>query len=1001
MGRAPPKFDISIAGDEQEQSRIQLEKNLLHTDLSLHLSSTHDDYSVENPRHQPGVSAPFSAFHSIDRSREAFDMDEGLSQLHAWSYHTGEDDEGIHPFVGGETLSTAAHHASALTLSAGLGGRGERRDISFSGAEYDPERPLQDLIAGIRSNLTLFDELKAPSRTTSNPVPFDPLVVDSTAELNQVLSPQHVRAASLRVRSPHSEQSTSSSSSEPDTPDPTTSKPKLSETLSHLMFSPKRPRSPALSARSASPAQLRAPARRPTSTSNRSESQHLPQTHQVTVPPSSLRAAQPEVGEGEPTPRPRRVHLHAQIAKPDNVPRPPTPSTTNSNFTRLARGLAREIEAEQSRWHAPMEVEGPHISTKGSGSTQSVLRAKAVLVNAPVSSNGKKKQVQLPDVTGLTVAVESPAKGQPYQSCGDIGKEYDDKEGHARLQLAMNLLQTKIAHLDVENHTSRRRMKELERELDVCRRDVERQRELVMQREEFLSIQQRAETVNTKMKGKARVVGDAKEEQKRYKQAVEEKKALESLILTLRSHMARLSSELASHKTLLDELRSLREADKHTLRQKVREVDLLRREVEKIAGEVEVLKGVVEEGLRERRERSLSYSHDEPQVHDPDDNKREDGGSFEVERTQDDAEGPNPDAQQYANYEEIEDVQPALARRALLERTTHTDQATFGSSPVAGGGSNTRRYVEDIEVDRISAELEERRSERSRSSSRLGSSISSDGSHRAPSVASSARNRQIASSPPGHAATLGNIRQENQSPPPRPFMQDSRPTAPTPAHAAREWRPADETPFPQIRGARLERMFFSAPEHNAKTCTVCHRRRHHAPRPLWYPATKGRNVTVGEVSDEDEGFEEGSVAENRDGGKASEGAAVTLDFLNEDARSASIPPQTVLVRVLRELEDDFTHYKGIYTELADQYKIMDADSNVVKRNALAQHLREVIDILEQRGDQIASLYDLLTFEDKPVARSVVPEKDSKKHGLGPTGLERTRASGSRKRLTFA
>ena len=38
----------------------------------------------------------------------------------------------------------------------------------------------------------------------------------------------------------------------------------------------------------------------------------------------------------------------------------------------------------------------------------------------------------------------------------------------------------------------------------------------------------------------------------------------------------------------------------------------------------------------------------------------------------------------------------------------------------------------------------------------------------------------------------------------------------------------------------------------------------------------------------------------------------------------------------------------IYTELADQYKIMDAASNVVKRNVLAQHLREVIDVLEQK-----------------------------------------------------
>jgi peptidoglycan hydrolase CwlO-like protein len=66
-----------------------------------------------------------------------------------------------------------------------------------------------------------------------------------------------------------------------------------------------------------------------------------------------------------------------------------------------------------------------------------------------------------------------------------------DSDIHSVLQLAMNLLQKKIAHLDAENHTSRKRMKELECELDVCRQDVERQRRLVMLREELLVKQYR------------------------------------------------------------------------------------------------------------------------------------------------------------------------------------------------------------------------------------------------------------------------------------------------------------------------------------------------------------------------------------------------------------------------------------------------------------------------------------------------------------------------------
>lgn len=40
--------------------------------------------------------------------------------------------------------------------------------------------------------------------------------------------------------------------------------------------------------------------------------------------------------------------------------------------------------------------------------------------------------------------------------------------------------------------------------------------------------------------------------------------------------------------------------------------------------------------------------------------------------------------------------------------------------------------------------------------------------------------------------------------------------------------------------------------------------------------------------------------------------------------------------------------RSIYCELADQYKLMDAASVVAKRNVLAEHLKEVVDTLEQK-----------------------------------------------------
>jgi len=166
-------FDTSIHGDELEHHRILLEHNLQNKELSFRLSDDdsdrythrrpkhthHYETSLEYPRHLSEPSAPeFPSFvRRPSTSREHFG-DEDQSHLHAWSYRSGDHDEGISPY-GGDTVSTAAHHASALTLNAGLGGgrAARQRDPSMSGAEYDPDRPLHAMIAGVNSKHSMFD----------------------------------------------------------------------------------------------------------------------------------------------------------------------------------------------------------------------------------------------------------------------------------------------------------------------------------------------------------------------------------------------------------------------------------------------------------------------------------------------------------------------------------------------------------------------------------------------------------------------------------------------------------------------------------------------------------------------------------------------------------------------------------------------------------------------------------------------------------------------------
>lgn len=143
-----------IRGDRLEQSRIRLERDIDNNIPSPPSMSSdnppdvdHDDISsVDFARHN---AYPHASFHSFEH----------LSHLDSDFYSRHDEDSiALDPDLG-QTMSTAAHHASALTLSAGLRGRNHTTGrASPSGAEFDPERPLQDILDNkIADGISLFD----------------------------------------------------------------------------------------------------------------------------------------------------------------------------------------------------------------------------------------------------------------------------------------------------------------------------------------------------------------------------------------------------------------------------------------------------------------------------------------------------------------------------------------------------------------------------------------------------------------------------------------------------------------------------------------------------------------------------------------------------------------------------------------------------------------------------------------------------------------------------
>ena len=313
--------------------------------------------------------------------------------------------------------------------------------------------------------------------------------------------------------------------------------------------------------------------------------------------------------------------------------------------------------------------------------------------------------------------------------------------------------------------------------------------------------------------------------------------ALEALVTTLRSHLTRVTSDLATQQELLDELRTLRESDALSLTEKAQEINELRTEVERLAGEIEVLRGVVEEGLNERRQ---GRDASEQSLHLAD------------------APAPHPD-------------------RGLL--------ATV-QSPVP----SIRRFIDDEEVDRISVDLDERRSDRA-------SNSSAQSSYLIPLPMEEGPGDESASSVKSHTSTRS--RRQVQEPDAKP--DDGVKSNP---------------PFPRISSERMERLFFSAPRHNATACRMCkgHHHNHHN------GAHRDHHEAPHDEEDKDEGFDEGvefrpQPDHPRETGRGI-GRTYTIEEIIEKMdrnggtlRPGDVPPQTVLARVISELEDEFVHFR--------------------------------------------------------------------------------------------
>lgn len=284
-------------------------------------------------------------------------------------------------------------------------------------------------------------------------VDFDPLVVDDSAEFAEFANRKHHR----RPPSGHQSSSTSSSSSRPDTP--LSPRPTLSDALSSVAFSPKRPRSnqPLVTARqTAAPASTQ-PGRR----ASRTQAKVTVVDAQETVPTYRSRSK----ANSSSALYPQQSLSYATALEPEVNVLPPTPPNGGdiSHFTKTARGVNREIESEmnQNRRYVDSSTPAQISKKRSSGKTATEYTGREPKPAHP-RVNGLRTpfrdRVRLPDVTGLTSAIESPARarleylGYDAKDDAEISSEYPTYTTHPRM--TSNIVAARSSCCDFDSRPS-------------------------------------------------------------------------------------------------------------------------------------------------------------------------------------------------------------------------------------------------------------------------------------------------------------------------------------------------------------------------------------------------------------------------------------------------------------------------------------------------------------------------------------------------------------------
>jgi len=348
-----------------------------------------------------------------------------------------------------------------------------------------------------------------------------PAVIDHGAQLDKVARSGRFRSHPRETDDVVSDVSTTARRSDVDNAP-------MSPRLAHALgasFSPKRPRSMPQNVITAMPMSTSTPMYR-----QHGQQQRVPSGSSVSRTASTPTA----LDEAEDAPHSaatskfermaRGVASDLQRAKQDLL-RPTAPTTTTTRrppFTDIANGTPAK-PAARARTHGRSAGRRIHLPDV-TGITAAVESPMPAKLAARAHTHGRSagRRIHLPDVTGITAAVESPMRGgQAYYDADEEESVFhgdDHLPNGQAVHDAIEELAGRLSDLEGENSAARRRVRELEMELDSCRADVARERTRV------LDAEARERKEREKGKTRAAAADTSAVWQARYQEVLEEKR---------------------------------------------------------------------------------------------------------------------------------------------------------------------------------------------------------------------------------------------------------------------------------------------------------------------------------------------------------------------------------------------------------------------------------------------------------------------------------------------